>query len=93
MQTFAVQRTLKGISVADLAAAQQRAIAQAENMSGKGTPVRYLRSTFIPETGECQCLFQADRAEDVENLNRAAQIPFTRVVGAMDLPAPVATPA
>lgn len=88
MQTFAVQRMLKGISVPELGAAQQRAIACATDMTAHGSPVRYLRSTFMPDTGECVCLFDADKAEDVETLNRTAQIPFTRVVPAMDLPAP-----
>lgn len=85
MPTFVAERNLKGIPMEQLAAAQQRAITTAEQMSRAGTPVKYLRSTFVPETGECMCLFQGDSAADVEALNRQAGIPFTRVMPAMDL--------
>jgi len=85
MQTFVVERSLKGIAMDQLAAAQKRAIDTAGEMSSQGTPVRYLRSTFVPESGQCMCLFEADNAQDVESLNRKAGIPFTRVMPAMDL--------
>ena len=85
MQTFVVERSLKGIAMDQLAAAQKRAIDTAGEMSAQGTPVRYLRSTFVPESGQCMCLFEADSAQDVEALNRKAGIPFTRVLPAMDL--------
>ena len=85
MQTYMVERSLKGISMTDLAAAQKRAIDTAAAMNRKGTSVRYLRSVFVPESGACMCLFEGDSPADVEALNREAQIPFTRVVPAMDL--------
>jgi Nickel responsive protein SCO4226-like len=31
------------------------------------------------------CLFEAENADDVREVNEAANIPFTRVVEAMDL--------
>lgn len=88
MAVFMVERELKGISMADLAAAQQRAIKTSNNYAAKGTPVRYIRSAFVPDDGRCMCLFDADSAESVVRVNEDARIPFTRVVPALDLPAP-----
>jgi len=85
MQVFMVERSLKGIPMDQLAAAQQRAIHTAEEMTAAGTPVRYLRSTFVPEDGRCMCLFESGACETVEALNRTAQIPFDRVTPALHL--------
>lgn len=85
MQVFMVERSLKGISMEDLAAAQKRAIGTAAEMTGEGTPVRYIRSTFAPDSGRCMCLFEADDASQVAALNKKANIPFDNVVPALDL--------
>jgi len=85
MQVFMVERSLKGIPMDQLAAAQQRAIRAASEMSAAGTPIRYIRSTFVPDSGSCMCLFASDQAATVETLNQRAQIPFDRVVPALDL--------
>src|SRR5512139_765650 len=85
MEIFMVERSLPGIAMQALAAAQQRAIATAEELSKQGTPIRYLRTTFVPQSGCCMCLFEAESAEAVKRLNQAAQIPFDTVVPALDL--------
>lgn len=85
MQVFMVERSLKGIPMDQLAAAQQRAIRTAAEMSAAGTPVRYLRTTFVPEDGRCMCLFESGSCEAVEALNRQAEIPFERVTPALHL--------
>jgi hypothetical protein len=85
MPVFMVERDLKGITIPDLAAAQQAAIAQGKQMTAAGTPVRYIRSTFAPEDGRCFCLFEGASAADVRKLNDAAKIPYSRVVDALDL--------
>lgn len=54
-------------------------------MTADGTPVRYLRSAFVPEDQRCFCFFEAADAEVVKSLNEQAQIPFKRVVAALDL--------
>jgi hypothetical protein len=51
MQVYMVERSLKGISMDALAAAQKRAIETAQKLSRQGTPVRYIRSTFVPDGG------------------------------------------
>ena len=85
MDTFMVERSLKGISNKDLGAAQLTAIKTASEMSRNGTPILYLRSTFVPETGACMCLFKAESLDSVKTLNEKAKLPFDRIVPALDL--------
>jgi len=49
MAVYMVERSLPGISMEALAGAQRAAIATSERLSAAGAPVRYLRSTFLPE--------------------------------------------
>ena len=85
MSVFMVQRSLKGIPMDQLAAAQQRAIATAQEMSKSGESIRYVRSAFVPDTGQCNCLFDAQNAEQVGQLNQKAGIPYDKIVPALDL--------
>ena len=85
MTTFMVERDLNGITMKDLAAAQQAAIRQAAQMTSAGTPIRYIRSAFAPLEGRCFCLFEGPCADDVRKLNDDANIPYFRVVEALDL--------
>ena len=85
MSVYMVERDLKGIEMKDLAAAQQAAISTAEAYRAKGSPIRYIRSTFAPEDGRCMCLFEADSETDVKRLNDDAGLPYNRVVKALDL--------
>jgi hypothetical protein len=81
MAVFMVERSLKGISMEDLGAAQKAAIDTAAGMEG----ISYIRSTFAPEDGRCMCLFDGASAEQVKALNDSAGLPYDRVVEAMDL--------
>ena len=85
MSVYMVERSLKGIAMSDLVAAQQAAIATSREMTAQGTQVRYIRSTFVPESGACMCLFEASEAAAVKRANETARIPFDRIVEAMDL--------
>ncbi len=85
MSVYMVERSLKGIAMSDLAAAQQAAIATSQQFTADGTPVRYIRSTFVPDTGACMCLFESADADAVKRVNETAKIPFDRVVEALDL--------
>jgi hypothetical protein len=85
MTVYMVERSLKGISMEDLGGAQKAAIAKAVEMTGAGTDVRYIRSTFAPDDGRCMCLFEASSDVIVKQLNDDAGIPYDRVVEALDL--------
>lgn len=85
MTVFFVERDLKGITMDQLAGAQKAAISKAGEMSKNGTKINYIRSTFIPGEDRCMCLFDASKAADVKRLNEEANIPFKRIVEALDL--------
>ncbi len=85
MAVYMVERSLKGITMDQLGAAQKSAIETGKNMTAAGKKVRYIRSTFVPEEARCMCLFEATDPELVKELNETAKIPFTRIVEALDL--------
>ena len=80
-----VERDLPGIGMEHLADAQKRAILIGKELTAQGKDVRYIRSTFVPGESKCMCLFEATNSDLVREANELAQIPFTRIVEAMDL--------
>lgn len=85
MAVFMVERDLPGIALPQLAAAQQAAIATSNQFTEEGRSVRYIRSTWVPGDARVMCLFEAESSERVRDVNETAQIPFSRIVEAMDL--------
>jgi len=85
MPVYMVERNLPGIEMNQLAAAQTAAIETSNQFTASGKDVRYIRTTFVPGEAHCMCLFEADNVDLVREVNEAAQIPFTRIVEALDL--------
>lgn len=85
MAIYMVDRELPGVTMDQLGAAQKAAIETGQKFTAEGKNVRYIRTTFVPGEAHCMCLFEADNADLVREVNEAAQIPFTRIVEAMDL--------
>ena len=85
MTVYMVDRNLPGVTMDQLAAAQQAAIETSQRFSAEGKAVRYIRSTFVPGEAHCMCLFEAPNASVVREVNETAKIPFTRIVEAHDL--------
>jgi len=85
MPIYMVDRDLPGIKMDQLAAAQKAAIETSDRFTAEGKPVRYIRTTFVPGEAHCMCLFEAGNPELVEEVNRTAQITFTRVIESLDL--------
>ncbi len=85
MPVYMVDRSLPGISMDQLAAAQRVAIETSQRFTKEGKPVRYIRTTFVPGEAHCMCLFEAQNIEAVKQVNEAAKLPFTRIIEAMDL--------
>jgi hypothetical protein len=52
-------------------------------MTRQGTPIRYLRSTFIPGEDKCFCLFEGPSAETVQEANDRAELPVERIAEAV----------
>jgi len=82
---YMVERELPGIEMEQLAEAQKRAIRVGKELTAQGKQVRYIRSTFVPGDCRCICMFEAPNPELVREANELAEIPFTRIVEAMDL--------
>jgi hypothetical protein len=85
MPIYAVQRSLPGITMEQLGAAQKAAIETSDRFSREGTPVRYIRSNFYPGDAHCTCLFEGPDAISVERVNQEAAIPFVQVEEVLDL--------
>lgn len=85
MPVYMADRDLPGITLEQLADAQRRAIETSARFQREGKPVRYIRSTFVPGESHVMCLFEAPNPRLVEEVNQAANIPFVRVVEALDL--------
>ena len=85
MPIYMADRNLPGITMDQLAAAQKAAIETSKKFSAQGKKVRYIRSTFVPAESRCMCLFEADNADFVKQVNETAKLPFTRIVEAKDL--------
>jgi len=85
LPTYLVDRDLPGMTRDQLAAAHRAATETASRLTAAGTPVRYIRSLFLPQEARCLCLFEAPDAESVRSLNDTAQIPFTSISEALEL--------
>ncbi len=79
MPKYLVERSLPGITGEQLKAAASRAKVTSAQMAEDGTPVRYLRSIFIPGEEKFYCLFDGPSSEVVGEANEAAEIPFERI--------------
>lgn len=88
MPVYAADRHLPGITMDQLAGAQQAAIDTSNRFTEEGRPVRYIRSMYVPGDDRCVCLFEAQNADAVKAVNDEAGIPYTRVVEAHDLTPP-----
>lgn len=85
LHVYMADRDLPGITLEQLAQAQRAAIETSEKFTAEGKPVRYIRSTYIPGESRVMCLFEALNATLVKEVNDVAEIPYTRVVEALDL--------
>ncbi len=83
MPLYVVERTLSGFTNEQVRAAAGRARATTSEMTRQGTPIRYLRSTFIPGEDKCFCLFEGPSAETVQEANDRAELPVERIAEAV----------
>jgi hypothetical protein len=86
MTVYLVDRDLPGITLDGLITMQRAIIAVCQDFTATGTPVRYLHGLFVPGEARCLSLFEADDEDAVAEVNERAQLPFTCIVEALDLP-------
>jgi hypothetical protein len=83
MPKYMVERSLPGLTEAQLAAAAASAKTASTQMASEGVPVRYLRSTFVPSEDKCFCLFEGPSEEAVRQANERAGLPLERITEAL----------
>jgi len=79
MSMFVVKRDLPGVTPDVLHSAGLRAKSCCTEMTQEGRPVRWIRSFFLPETGQTHCYFEAASRQAVEEANQRARIPFVEI--------------
>jgi uncharacterized protein DUF4242 len=62
----------------------ERARRAGEEMTLQGTPVRYLRSLFVPEDETCFMLYEAHALADVREAAERAALAFDRISEAVE---------
>lgn len=85
MPTYLVERVLPGADLASVRALCRAADAACQRFAAEDKPIRYLRSTFVPGRSRCSCLFEAPNSDLVQAVNEAAQIPYSRIVVALEI--------
>ena len=84
MPSYLVEVYVPRSRAAEARAAGRRADSAAEKLTREGTPVRYVRTTFLPDDETCFHFFEASSAETVEEVSRRAQVGRARVILAVE---------
>jgi hypothetical protein len=94
MTEFLVELYISREDRASLEREVEQARITAAEMTSEGTPIRYVRSIFVPEDETCFFLYEAASAASVRTAARRARLPFERVAEAANLadPMPLAEP-
>jgi hypothetical protein len=79
MRRYMVERSLPGFTDAQLPGAAGAAKEATAQMAAEGTPVRYLRSTFVPSEQKCFCLFEGNSESVVQAAQERAGLPYDRI--------------
>ena len=73
------------MTIEQLVTAQRAAVEMSQRFTAEGKPARYIRATLVPSESRCLSLCEAPNAKIVQELNEAAQIPFDRIIEALEL--------
>jgi len=84
MPSYLVEAYMPRSHTPEARAAGLRARAAAVELSREGTPVQYVRTTFLPDDETCFHLFKAVSADAVEEVARRAKLGRARVVIAVE---------
>jgi hypothetical protein len=84
--SYLVELYLPRSSADEARAAGTRARAAAAELSAEGVPIRYVRTTFLPEDETCFHVFVADSAEAVGEVCRRATLGRVRIALAVETP-------
>jgi hypothetical protein len=79
---YLLESYMPGSSEADLVALVERLSDAAQALLQDGLPVRYLRSTYVPEDETCFHYVEASAASAAERLAERAELSFDRILEA-----------
>jgi hypothetical protein len=79
MAQYMVERHLAGFPPEQLPAAAAAAKQKAEELTSEGSDIVYLRSTYVPATERCYCLFEASSREAVAETQMRAGLPYEEI--------------
>lgn len=83
MAEFLVETYVSRADSAGAERAAERARLAADEVTREGTPVRYLRSIFVPEDETCFYLYEAATVDAVHEAARRAALSLDRVAEAV----------
>ena len=83
-RTYLLETYMSRTSAGEPAAAAARARAAAAQMRREGTPIRVLRSFFVPEDELWFCLYEARSSDTVVEASRRAKLGLGRIQKAVD---------
>jgi hypothetical protein len=86
MPTYLVETYIPRSQTQEARDAGRRARAAAQELSYEGVPIRYIRTTFLPDDETCFHLFEA--TEVVEEAGKRAALGRARVVPAIEISRP-----
>jgi hypothetical protein len=84
MPSFLVETYVPKMAPNDARVARRRARMAARQLSREGEPVRYLRTTLLPEDETCFHLFEATSEGAVAEVCRRAGLGSPRIVQALE---------
>jgi Protein of unknown function (DUF4242) len=80
---FLVESYISRADPVDVDERAERARVAAEALTREGTPVRYLRSIFVPDDEICFYLYEARSADGVREAASRAALAFERITEAV----------
>jgi hypothetical protein len=84
VQRYLVELYLPGLRAYEARAMRRRAQAAAVALAHEGMPIRYIRTTYLPDDETCFHVFEARSTDIVEEVGRRAQLGRGRVVPAVE---------
>ena len=85
LATFLVEHYWPGITPGLFEAACRRVRLSVDEIAGEGLRVRFVHSTLVAEEESAFCVFEAESMAAVEEAYARAEVPFERVLDALQI--------
>jgi hypothetical protein len=85
VQSYLVEVYLPRSRAQEVRATGRRARAAAKALGREGVPIRYIRTTYLPDDETCFHIFEAESIDVVEEAGRRAGLGEARVLPAVEV--------